>query len=749
MVSFEFNLHFLHGTIVLLSTIILLPLILSTVLSTTLAKNLQRNLLYLLSLDILWNTFTFIEQLPPAYVSDSFRYVLYTIGAFCWVQYGYAILRAVAGLAGESLSKFWTRALSFFRIWNLIGVFFVLVTALHGKFYSGIVEIWYGYTAINSVAVNFAILAFLIFPAACAAAIALSSHRILGHRIYRTIFGVLTVAIVGGLAMDALFPAIGIFIYGESACIFMFFVSLIFFQAHVAITKVNTDSGSTLKAILEELDEGFLILNSEGEIEMANNTFCKMFGLGRNALLKRPVTQFIPEIQPLRTMNDIPHYLPAYSTLASISVLALYSQDILFGYRVTVRTSQKLEELQKRFAQIQTQFNSERDLLRIKTIALQQNYQQQQIFLNSLIDNLPARLWSKNLNGAYTQQNKKDLAVRGRRQSQIDSPAFTELETEAMASNGQIKIRNEQSMDSTGKPHWERQTVIPLYDENRHITGILGLIEDTTEFHSVEEERNLLRENLLKSATFEDMSNVAGGLAHDFNNILAAIVGYCELAQHTLPATDNCERPRKYLENMHRSMDNAAALVRRTLDLISTKKEESQPSLERLNVGLVFDEIKTALSATLPPNIEIVKDSSDDLIGAGNLSDFHRIMMNMGKNAILAMSESGGKLTYSCTPKKLTEQIVTPFATIPPGDYLLVKVQDTGTGMSPDVVKRIFTPFFTTRGPGEGTGIGLSTAMRLAKSAGAYISVETILGKGTTFNLYWPRAQKSENPENA
>lgn len=749
MVAFEFNLHFLHGTIVLLSSIILLPPLLSTVLSTTLAKNLQKNLLYLLALNILWNVFSFIEQLPPAYVSDTARNIFYTLGAICWVQYGYALLRCIAGLAGESLKRFWTKALPFFGIWNLAGVVFVLATSFFGKFYSGIVEIWYGFTAINSAAVNFAILAFLIFPATCSAIVALESHRRLRHRLYRAVFGSLIVAIIGGLSMDALLPALGIFIYGESACIFMFFVSVIIFQAHVSITKIDTDSNSTMRTILEDLDEGFLVLNSEGRIEMANATFCKMFGIGKKTLLRNPVSMFIPEISPLRTMNDIPHYLPNHSTVASISVLSLHSNGILFGYRVTVRTSQKLEELQKRFAQAQTQFNSERDLLRIKIITLQQSYQQQRIFLSSLIDNLPARLWAKNLSGAYTQQNKKDLAVRGLRQSQIDSPVFTEIEAEAMASQGQIRIRSDQTTDAKGKPHWERQTVIPLYDESRHITGILGLIEDTTEFHTIEEERNLLRENLLKSATFEDMSNVAGGLAHDFNNILAAIIGYCELAQRTLPESESCEKPRKYLSNMHRSMDNAAALVRRTLDLISKRQEENQQSNERLNVGLVFDEVKNALSATLPQNIEIVKDSSDDLIGAGNLSDFHRIMMNMGKNAILAMAKSGGRLTYSCALKELKEQVVTPFATIPPGNYLLVKVQDTGTGMSPDVLKRIFTPFFTTRGPGEGTGIGLSTAMRLAKSAGAYISVETILGKGTTFNLYWPRAQKSEDQENA
>lgn len=101
MEAFEFNIHFLHGTIALLFCIVLLPLILSTVLSNVLAKNLQKNLIYLLLLDILWNALAFVEQLPEGYVSQQAREIVYLLGAVCWVQYGYAIFRTTAESPGN------------------------------------------------------------------------------------------------------------------------------------------------------------------------------------------------------------------------------------------------------------------------------------------------------------------------------------------------------------------------------------------------------------------------------------------------------------------------------------------------------------------------------------------------------------------------------------------------------------------------------------------------------------------------
>jgi len=199
---------------------------------------------------------------------------------------------------------------------------------------------------------------------------------------------------------------------------------------------------------------------------------------------------------------------------------------------------------------------------------------------------------------------------------------------------------------------------------------------------------------------------------------------------------------------MQKSLTNATELVKRTYDQLKERQGNHANKSSNFNVGLVFDEVRNALSATLPSNIKILKNSSDDMIAFGNQTDFHRIMLNMGKNAILAM-KSGGTLTYGCRKTHVAQQIVTQFSTIPAGDYLYITIKDTGDGMTPDVVKHIFTPYFTTRAPGQGMGIGLSVAMRLIKDAGAHLNLETTIGKGTKFILYWPIAKKLEDETNA
>jgi signal transduction histidine kinase len=192
---------------------------------------------------------------------------------------------------------------------------------------------------------------------------------------------------------------------------------------------------------------------------------------------------------------------------------------------------------------------------------------------------------------------------------------------------------------------------------------------------------------------------------------------------------------------MQKSLTNATELVKRTYDQLKERQGDQKNVAVNFNVGLVFDEVRNALSATLPDNIQIIKNSTDDMIAFGNQTDLHRIMLNMGKNAILAMKD-GGTLTYGCREVDVAEQIVTQFSTIPAGKYLYISVKDTGAGMTPDVVKHIFTPYFTTRAPGQGMGIGLAVAMRLTKAAGAHLNLETTIGKGTKFILYWPIAKK-------
>ena len=162
--------------------------------------------------------------------------------------------------------------------------------------------------------------------------------------------------------------------------------------------------------------------------------------------------------------------------------------------------------------------------------------------------------------------------------------------------------------------------------------------------------------------------------------------------------------------------------------------------------SMVIKDVIAKLSLTLPPNITINSENMDEHLKIrGQVPSLDRIISNLASNAIYAMKEKGGTLTFSIVREDLEKQLITPYAPlIPTGSYVKISVADTGTGMDSGTLERIFSPFFTTKAPGEGLGLGLSSAIRLLKEDKAYFTVQTTVGEGTTFNLYWI-LQKNEN----
>ena len=156
---------------------------------------------------------------------------------------------------------------------------------------------------------------------------------------------------------------------------------------------------------------------------------------------------------------------------------------------------------------------------------------------------------------------------------------------------------------------------------------------------------------------------------------------------------------------------------------------------------MIIEDVVKKISLTLPPTIQVHSEDLDHSLKIrGIVASLDRIISNITNNAIFAMKERGGTLTFKLESASLREQLVVPYVPpIPAGEYVKISVADTGSGMDSSTLERIFAPFFTTKAPGEGLGLGLSSALRLLKEGNAYFTVETTLGKGTTFVLYWPK----------
>ena len=155
---------------------------------------------------------------------------------------------------------------------------------------------------------------------------------------------------------------------------------------------------------------------------------------------------------------------------------------------------------------------------------------------------------------------------------------------------------------------------------------------------------------------------------------------------------------------------------------------------------MIIEDVVRKISLTLPPNVEVHSAELDKSLKIrGVVASLDRIISNLANNALFAMKKTGGSLTFKLYSENLESQLVTPYAPpVPAGSYAKFEISDTGTGMDSGTLERIFAPFFTTKAPGEGLGLGLSSALRLLKEGNAYFTVQTTLGEGTTFYLYWP-----------
>jgi signal transduction histidine kinase/ActR/RegA family two-component response regulator len=249
------------------------------------------------------------------------------------------------------------------------------------------------------------------------------------------------------------------------------------------------------------------------------------------------------------------------------------------------------------------------------------------------------------------------------------------------------------------------------------------------------EERQQLAAQLRQSQHMEAIGRLAGGVAHDFNNILAAMIGYTELAMYDMPASSPVW---SHLQEVLKAGQRAKALVHQILTFSRRTEREHTP----VHLPLLVQESLSLLRASLPSTMEIRQHIAPE---AGTVladtTQLHQVVLNLCANAEYAMRQTGGILEVRLEVVDIDTALVAQYPTLRPGPYVRLMVQDTGHGMPPDVVERIYEPFFTTKAVGEGTGIGLSVVHGIVVDHGGTITVESQVGYGTTFTIYLPRIE--------
>ena len=277
---------------------------------------------------------------------------------------------------------------------------------------------------------------------------------------------------------------------------------------------------------------------------------------------------------------------------------------------------------------------------------------------------------------------------------------------------------------------YEDVSIAPVFDSDGKVVNFMAVKRDVT--HDVETERRLQQ-----AQKMEAIGTLAGGIAHDFNNILSSVIGYTELALDEVEKGSHLE---DNLQEVFTAGKRARDLVKQILTFARQADEEIKP----LEVKTIAGEALKLLRASIPATIEIRQRIESESLIMGDPTQVHQVFMNLCTNAAYAMEDQGGVLEVGLIDVAVDSNFITTAENLKPGDYIKLWVSDTGTGISPDIIESIFEPYFTTKAPGEGTGMGLAMVHGIIDSYGGEVLVESGPGRGTVFTVYLPIVKKRD-----
>ena len=281
-----------------------------------------------------------------------------------------------------------------------------------------------------------------------------------------------------------------------------------------------------------------------------------------------------------------------------------------------------------------------------------------------------------------------------------------------------------------GSMRWVRARTFPVYDHRGHAYRVVGLAEDITEVRHTEDQ-------LRQAQKMEALGLLAGGIAHDLNNVLTAVLGFSEIR---LAAMAEDDPARVDLVEIRRAGERAAALTRQLLAF--SRKQVVQPKV--VDVNALVRSMQSMLRRLIVESVDISLDLAPD--GGVVLIDptqLEQILVNLVINAADAMPR-GGRLTIETRNVTLDEHYQERHLPVTPGQYVKLGVADTGVGIDETTCQRIFEPFFTTKSAGRGTGLGLATVYGIVKQSGGDIVVRSQPGQGASFEIYLPRVTRAD-----
>ena len=372
----------------------------------------------------------------------------------------------------------------------------------------------------------------------------------------------------------------------------------------------------------------------------------------------------------------------------------------------------------------------------------EEDLQQQKNLLNTIFDSSSEAIFAKDTDGRYRFINQAGADMLGYKTSEIVGRTDFDLlpneiarefqkTDEQVMSGGQVYEREESGVID-GRPFTFQASKSPWRDNSGTIVGVIGISKNITAHRLAEMERARLEAQLRESQKMEALGTLAGGVAHDFNNALAMILGNVELARQDIGS----DHPALVsLDEISKASRRAKDLVQQILAFSRRQKMERKP----MSLALVVVETARLVRASLPAMVSMnVKCEGDAPAVLADATQMEQVLLNLCSNAAYAVQDIGrpGVIDvhlsgHDCTQGKIQGDLL-------PGRYACLTVRDNGRGMDEETRSRIFDPFFTTKPAGKGTGLGLSVVHGIAQAHEARIVVESTPGEGSTFRIYFP-----------